>query len=95
MGDDLAAHQQCAVAGLEAEDVIVPGDLRKDEDALRRAGQFPGGGSRLVQAFERGFDLAVEVLRLGAGGPQRTRQECGHDDKNERSSSTRGSHGWG
>src|SRR5439155_1511832 len=52
-------------------------------------------GNVAVPAGGRGFDLAVEVLGLGDGGPPRTRQEGGHTDKNDRSPSTRGSYVWG
>jgi hypothetical protein len=68
VADDLAPNEERSVAGLDSEGVVVvlPEDVREDEDAPRRRCQLSGLGRCLVEAPERCLYFAVQALRAAA-----------------------------
>ena len=85
VADDLAPNEERSVAGLDSEGVVVvlPEDVREDEDAPRRRCQLPGLGRCLVEASERCLYFAVQALRTGRHGRSRARQDRREDGQNE------------
>src|ERR1700730_13472246 len=85
VADDLAPNEERSVAGLDSEGVVVvlPEDVREDEDAPRRRCQLSGFGRCLVEAPERCLYFAVQALRAGRDGRSWARRDRREDGQNQ------------